>query len=100
MTAPVPRQPTARRAPAHAPRPAPAPRGPASRLPARAVDAFRRLRGVTTLARRAWIVCLGYRRWRYELAHPLPPTQALPLDDALAIANECLNPYAFLLDEG
>jgi hypothetical protein len=51
------------------------------------------------VAQRAWIVCLGYRRWRYELAHPRAPTQALPIGDALAIANECLNPYAFLLED-
>jgi hypothetical protein len=89
-------------APAHVPerRRATSPERRASGRPlrSRAVDAFRRLRGVTTIARRAWIVCLGYRRWREELAHPRAPTQALPLRDALAIANECLNPYAFLLE--
>jgi hypothetical protein len=88
------------RAPAPAPRaPAPAPRAPASPIRARAVDAFRRLRGVGRVAQRAWIVCLGYRRWRHELAHPRAPTQALPLADALAIVNECLNPYAFLFED-
>ena len=92
--APVRRDPAARRAPSLPAAPLSKTRTPRTR----AVDAFRRLRGVTSIARRAWIVCLGYRRWRYELAHPLPPTQALPLRDALAIANECLNPYAFLLE--
>jgi hypothetical protein len=83
------------RPPGAAPDPADSPRrAPASR----AVDAFRRLRGVANVAQRAWIVCLGYRRWRYELAHPRLPTEALPLREALDIANECLNPYAFLLE--
>ena len=51
-----------------------------------------------SVARHAWIVCLGYRRWRYELEHPLAPTEPLPLVDALEILNNCLNPYAFLTD--
>jgi hypothetical protein len=98
---------TAPGAPKAAPGPAssvaaPRPAAPERRAPAplrsRALDAFRRLRGVTNVAQRAWIVCLGYRRWRYELAHPRAPNQALPLGDALTIANECLNPYAFLLE--
>jgi hypothetical protein len=76
---------------------APKPRAPARPPRSRAIDAFRRLRGLTRIAQRAWIVCLGYRRWRYELAHPRAPTQPLPLGDALAIANDCLNPYSFLL---
>jgi hypothetical protein len=51
------------------------------------------------LARRAWIVCLGYRRFRYELEHPRLPSEAMPLAEALDIANGCLNPYAFLAEE-
>jgi hypothetical protein len=51
------------------------------------------------VARRVWIVCLGYRRHRYELEHPLAPTESMPLDDALDIANECMNPLAFLMDD-
>jgi hypothetical protein len=68
---------------------------PASR--AKLIDAFRRLRSVgSALARRAWIVCLGYRRFRYELEHPRAPTEPMPLDEALDIANGCLNPFGFL----
>ena len=70
---------------------------PASGPPA--VQAFRRLRGVADVARHTWIVCLGYRRWRYELEHPMAPTEALPLDEALGIANSCLNPYDYLLED-
>jgi hypothetical protein len=88
--------------PASAPRaaepPASAPQAPAPHPP-RAVDAFRRLRGVAEVAKHAWIVCLGYRRWRYELAHPSAPTEALPVREAFAIANECLNPYSYLVEE-
>jgi hypothetical protein len=90
-------------APAPAPRaPAPAPPAPApaSRVARRlAVDAFRRLRGFAWVARRAWIACLGYRRWRYELEHPSAPGEALPLGEALAIANDCLNPHDYLFED-
>jgi hypothetical protein len=65
----------------------------------RAVQAFRRLRGVADVARHTWIGCLGYRRWRYELEHPMAPTEALPLDEALDIVNTCFNPYDYLLEE-
>jgi hypothetical protein len=65
----------------------------------RAIDAFRRLRTVGKLGQRLWIVCLGYRRYIYERDHPLPPTQAIPLDEALDIANACLNPAAFFTDD-
>jgi hypothetical protein len=67
---------------------------------ARAIDALRRLRSVgTKLVRRAWIVCIGYRRFRYELEHPRAPNEVMPLDEAIDIANGCLNPYAFLAEE-
>jgi len=86
--------------------PAPAPRVPvwppavdAPPSSGRVVDAFRRLRGVSRVARHAWIVCLGYRRWRNEIANPSLPTETVPLDEALAIANTCLNPYAFLTED-
>jgi hypothetical protein len=80
----VPRVPAAPPAPASAPR---------------AVDAFRSLRGVADVARHTWIVCLGYRRWRYELEHPMAPTESLPLDEALSIVNTCFNPHDYLLEE-
>jgi hypothetical protein len=63
------------------------------------VQAFRSLRGVADVARHTWIVCLGYRRWRYELDHPMAPTESLPLDEALSIVNTCLNPHDYLLEE-
>jgi hypothetical protein len=67
---------------------------------ARAIDALRRLRAVgATVVKRAWIVCIGYRRFRYELEHPRAPNEAMPLDEAIDIANGCLNPYAFLVED-
>jgi hypothetical protein len=67
---------------------------------ARAVEALRRLRSVgAKLVRRAWIVCIGYRRFRYELEHPRAPNEVMPLDEAIDIANGCLNPYAFLVED-
>jgi hypothetical protein len=74
---------------------------PAARsLPgAKAVDAFRRLRGVGQLTKRIWIACLGYRRFIYERDHPRAPTEAMPVAEALEIANVCLNPLSFLEDD-
>ena len=67
---------------------------------ARAIDALRRLRAVGgTLVKRAWIVCIGYRRFRYELEHPRAPNQVMPIAEAVDIANGCLNPYGFLAEE-
>jgi hypothetical protein len=71
-----------------------------SRGARRAEDLGRKaLRGAGRLggaaAKRAWLVCLGYERWRVELERPRP-TEPLPLDEALGIANNCLNPYEFL----
>jgi hypothetical protein len=63
---------------------------------AQASRAFQSLRGVAWIARQSWIVCLGYRRWRYELEHPRVPTEPLPPREGLQILNKCLNPYAFL----
>jgi hypothetical protein len=85
---------SAPRAPAGAPSSAP---GVSRR---RALDAFRRLRSVgSKLVKRAWIVCIGYRRFRYELEHPRLPHEAMPLEEAIDIANGCLNPYAFLVED-
>ena len=74
-----------------------APSAPASAP--RAVDAFRSVRGVADVAKHAWIVCLGYERWRHELEHPAAPTEALPVDVALSIVNTCFNPHDYLLEE-
>ena len=66
---------------------------------AKAVDAFRRLRGLGRLTNRIWIVCLGYRRFVYERRHVLEPAGAMPLDKALDIADDCLNPLSFGEDD-
>jgi hypothetical protein len=60
------------------------------------VPVARRVAGA--LVKRAWIACIGYRRYRYERAHPerLSPFDAMPLGEAAGIANKCLNPYGFL----
>lgn len=63
----------------------------------KASDAFQRLRGVAGVARYAWIACLGYRGWRYELEHPRTPREGMSIREALDIANSCLNPLAFLI---
>jgi hypothetical protein len=84
-------------------RPSPAPpRGAAAPPPAStpgAVQAFRSLRGLEEVAKHTWIVCLGYKRWRYELENPMAPNEVLPVRDALGILNGCLNPYDFLLED-
>jgi hypothetical protein len=80
--------------------PSPLTRAPSAVTRARAIDALRRLRAVgATLVKRAWIVCLGYRRFRYELEHPRAPNQVMPFAEAVDIANGCLNPYGFLTEE-
>ena len=60
------------------------------------VPAARRVVGA--LARRAWIACIGYRRYRYDRSRPgrLSPLDPMPVSDAAEIANKCLNPYGFL----
>jgi hypothetical protein len=92
-------------APGTAPAPAVAP-APASAPPrahpvprAKAAEAFRRLRGAGKLTNRIWITCLGYRRYVYERDHLLEPYGTMPLDEALEIADTCLNPLNFLGDE-
>jgi hypothetical protein len=72
---------------------------PAPAAGPRAVDAFRSVRGVADVAKHAWIVCLGYERWRHELEHPAAPSEALPVDVALSIVNTCFNPHDYLLEE-
>jgi hypothetical protein len=99
------------RLPAGAPAPVPAPALPPAPAPgaarprghpvprAKAADAFRRLRGAGKLTNRIWITCLGYRRYVYERDHLLEPYGTMPLDEALEIADTCLNPLNFLGDE-
>ena len=81
------------------PRAAPPRAAPVS--PERAALAFRVLRGVKKVARRAWIVCLGWERYRYELDHPeaVIPGHTMPVREAARIANACLNPLYFLSPE-
>jgi hypothetical protein len=64
----------------------------------RAAAASHALRGVREVARKVWIVCLGYRRYLYERDHPRVAAEPMPLEDAVGIANECLNPLGFLSD--
>jgi hypothetical protein len=46
------------------------------------------------VAKRAWFLCLGYRRWQYDREHA--PFQRVPLRETLKTVNECVNPLAFL----
>jgi len=69
---------------------------PRNASPARATAAFQSLRRVRVITSRVWIACLGYQRWRFEYEHPRAPNQALPVKEALRIANGCLNPVGFL----
>jgi hypothetical protein len=57
------------------------------------------LAGIGGVAKHAWIVCLGYERWRHELEHPSAPTEPLPVDVAVSIVNTCFNPHDYFLEE-
>jgi hypothetical protein len=88
-------------APRRSPSPrSPAPRSPSPRSPARSsplrAEGVQRLRGVAQVAKRVWVVCLGYKRLRYEVEHPRTSGEPMPLDEALGIANDCFNPLGFL----
>jgi hypothetical protein len=48
------------------------------------------------VARRAWFLCLGYRRWQYDREHPRPPLEGVPLRETVKTVNECVNPLSFL----
>jgi hypothetical protein len=74
----------------------PGPRGPVPRRDAPRAPTAALGRGATGAVDHAWLVCLGYRRFRYDAEHPRPPTAPLPLDAALEIANDCFNPWAFV----
>ena len=84
------------------PRPTPgAPRGPKALatpigrgVPPRLAGSLS-ARGAGNVLKRAWILCLGYRRLRYDYEHPLTPRQAVPLHDALDMVNQCVNPLSF-----
>ena len=74
---------------------------PARVAPDRAAAAMHALRGVRRLARRAWVLCLGWKRYRYERANPevTIPGRGMPVREALRIANQCLNPVLFVGEE-
>jgi hypothetical protein len=76
----------------------PAPAAPPAAAPRR-IDASPAIRGIGTVAKRAPIGCLGYKRWRYERERPLAAIEGIPLGDALGIANDCLNPYDYLFGD-
>jgi hypothetical protein len=46
------------------------------------------------VAKRAWFLCLGYRRWQYDREHA--PLQSVPLRHTIKTVNECVNPLSFL----
>lgn len=54
------------------------------------------LRALGELGRHAWFGCLGYRRVRYDLAHPRSSREGTPSGETLDALNECLNPWEFL----
>ena len=46
-------------------------------------------RPVGNVARRLWIVCLGDRRYRYGREHRRAAGAAMPLEEALDLADAC-----------
>lgn len=62
----------------------------------RAGAAFHALRGVREVAKKVWVVCMGFRRYVYEREHPRIPSEPMPLEEAVDIADECFNPVGFL----
>ena len=65
--------------------------------PAAPTTEHRRDAGIAEgVAKRAWFLCLGYRRWRYDVEHPMTPREAIPVRETLKIVNECVNPLSFL----
>ena len=55
-----------------------------------------RLRGLANAGKRLWILCVGWGRLVYERDHPRAPTEAMPLDEVVEIADSCFNPLGFL----
>jgi hypothetical protein len=92
-----------RDAPASRPPSAPAPPTPRASAPpapaSGAADDMRGIRGIGSVARHAWIGCLGYQRWRHEREHPIAAIEGLPLGEALGIVNDCINPHAYLFED-
>ena len=61
-----------------------------------ALEALERLRGLGKWGGRVWMVCLAYRRYIFERDHRLDAIRGMPLEEAVDIADECLNPLSFL----
>ncbi len=61
-----------------------------------APEALERLRGLGKWGGRVWMVCLAYRRYIFERDHRLDAIRGMPLEEAVDIADECLNPLSFL----
>jgi hypothetical protein len=93
---------TGARPPAAGSSPAPSGR-PWLRPPRSAGPLVRRAgRGVGTLWRRSWMLCLGYERVRYSVLHPEIrfPHQTISVSEDLRIANDCLSPVDLVRDFG
>jgi hypothetical protein len=61
-----------------------------------ALEPLERLRGLGKWGGRVWMVCLAYRRYIFERDHRLDAIRGMPLEEAVDIADECLNPLSFL----
>ena len=64
--------------------------------PARAATAARALPKGREALGHAWLACFAYRRFEYEREHPMTPRDSVPLDDAVDIIDDCLDPLSFL----
>jgi hypothetical protein len=76
---------------------------PRLRPPRFAAPILRRAgRGAGVLWRRSWVICLGYERARYSVLHPEIrfPNAAIPVSEAVRIANDCLSPVDLIRDFG
>jgi hypothetical protein len=54
------------------------------------------LRALGRAGKSAWIICLGYQRFRYDLDHPRSPRESVAPSEVLDELNTCLNPWVFL----
>jgi hypothetical protein len=67
-------------------------------LPGKLARRFPRLARLTDLlGRKAWIACIGYESFLFDIRHRarVNPNLTMSPRDALAIANACVNPYSF-----
>ena len=78
-----------RGAPRRAPSRRPSPAAPSRTAPPRSHAGIG-----SGVAKRAWFLCLGYRRWQYDREHA--PFQRVPLRETVKTVNECVNPLSFL----